>query len=212
MDGAAEGNFPSQENAVLHAGGGWQILWFLLHLAAVYAIVNVCTPLLAGWTRGTLLPLLQHPTSSGRFEYLYSHLFAFSFIPAFLTGLANARFRHKAAQFVWLFPAAILAYKFATFPSPSVLQSQFSAAFHQYFGGGFTIPEFRSWREFLSMAGSIPDMARGRAQTNFTAPVYAGIGYSVAAWIGLRTELNRKIAEKVRRWEESRFEDHARNG
>lgn len=191
------------------SGVGWQILWFSLHLAAVYVIVEFCTPLLARWTRDILLPLLQHPSSSGRFEYLYSHLFAFSFVPGFAAGLVNARFKHKAAQFVWLIPAVILAHKFATFPSPSVLQSQFSAAFHQYFGGEFAIPEFRTWHEFLSTAGSIPDMARGRAQMNFTGPFYAGVGYSVAAWIGLRTELNRKVAEKIADWEESRFERHS---
>jgi len=190
-------------------GVGWQILWFLLHLAVVYAIVNVCTPLLARWTRDTLLPLLQHPSSSGRFEYLCSHLFVFSFIPGVVAGLVNARLRHKAAQFVWLLPAVTLAYKFAMFPSPSVLPGQLSAAFHQYFGGGFMIPEFRNWREFFSIAGSNSDMARGRAQTNFTAPFYAGIGYSLAAWISLRTELNRKIAERVTTWEESRFGPHS---
>lgn len=132
MEDATEGYAHSQEKPVGHVGVAWQILWFLLHLAAVYSIVKICTPWLAGWTRGILLPLLQHPTPSGRFEYLYSHLFGFSFIPASLAGSVNARFRHKAAQFVWLVPAAILAYKFATFPAPSVLQSQFSAAFHQY--------------------------------------------------------------------------------
>jgi hypothetical protein len=209
MEDAGEENFPAQEKPMPHSGVGWQILWFLLHVAAVYAIVNVCTPLLARWTRDILLPLLQHPSSSGRFEYLYSHLFVFSIVPGFVAGLVNARFKHKAAQFVWLLPAVILACKFATFPSPSVLQSQFSAAFHQYFGSGFMIPEFRNWHEFLSMAGSIPDMARGRAQTSFTAPLYAGVGYSLAAWIGLRTELNRKIAEKVTTWEESRFGPHS---
>ena len=137
MEDATEGAILAQERPVRHRGVGWQIFWFLFHLAVVYAIVNVCTPLLARWTRDTLLPLLQHPSSSGRFEYLYSHLFVFSFIPGFVAGLVNARFRHKAAQFVWLLPALILAYKFAMFPSPSVLQGQLSAAFHQYFAGGF---------------------------------------------------------------------------
>jgi hypothetical protein len=205
MEDASERPILAQERPVRHRGAGWQIFWFLFHLAVVYAIVNVCTPLLAQWTRDTLLPLLQHPSSSGRFEYLYSHLFVFSFIPGFVAGLVNARFRHIAAQFVRLLPAVILAYEFAMFPSPSVLQSQRSAAFHQYFGGGFTIPEFRNWHEFLSIAGLNSDMARGKAQTNFTAPAYAGIGYSLAAWIGLRTELNRKLAERVTTWEESRF-------
>jgi hypothetical protein len=186
--------------------GGWQVLWFLPHLAAVYALVEFLTPWLAGWTHGTLLPLLQHPTSSGRFEFLFSHILVLSFIPAFFSGLINARFRHKAAQFVWLVPAAILAYKFVTFPAPSVLQTRFPAAFHQYFGNGFVIPEFRNWRELFSIAGSNSDMTRGMAQLQFTAPFYAGVGYSLAAWIGRRVELNRKVAEGAKKWEESRFE------
>jgi hypothetical protein len=143
-----------------------------------------------------------------QFEYLDAHLFGFSFIPASLAGSVNARFRHKAAQFVWLVPAAIPAYKFATFAAPSVLQSQFSAAFHQYFGGGFMIPEFRDWHDFWAIVGSNSDMTRGLAQLEFTAPFYAAVGCSVAAWIGRRTELNRKVAEKVKTWEESRFEHH----
>jgi hypothetical protein len=209
MEDASEGPILAQERPVRHREAGWQIFWFLFHRAVVYAIVNVCTLLPARWTRDTLLPRLQHPSSSGRFEYLYSQLFVFGLIPRFVAGLVNARFRHKAAQFVWLLPAVILAYKFRMFPSPSVLQGQGSAAFHQYFAGGFTIPDFRNWHEFLSIAGSNSAMARGRAQTNFTAPVYAGIGYSLAAWIGLRTELNRKPAERVTTWEESRFGPHS---
>jgi glucan phosphoethanolaminetransferase (alkaline phosphatase superfamily) len=185
------------------------ILWFVLHMAAVYAMVNFCTVPLAAWTAGTLLPLLQHPTSSGSFQFLYSHILAFSFTPAFLAGLTNARFKHKVAQFVWFVPAVILAYKFVTFPAPSVWQSQFSGAFHQYFAGAFSIREFRNWDDFWSIVRSNPDMMRGLAQQTFTAPFYAGVGYSVAAWIGRRSDLNRKVAEKVKRWERSRFERHA---
>jgi hypothetical protein len=209
MEQATKGQVLSQDGPDRHRAGGWQILWFLVHLAAVYAIVKLVTPWLAGWTRGTLLPLLQHPTSSGSFQFFFSHILAFSTIPAFLTGLANARFKHKAAQFVWLVPALILAYKFATFPAPSVFQRQFPAAFHHYFGGGFIIPEFRDWHEFWSIVGSNSDMTRGMAQLQFTAPFYAGVAYSVAAWIGLRTELSRRVSERVKRWEQSRVEHQA---
>ncbi|MGB6384185.1 MAG: hypothetical protein WBD25_17085 [Terriglobales bacterium] len=209
MQDSTEEQVQSDGLSLRQSGGAWQILWYLLHLAAVYTIVEFCAPWLAGWTRGILLPLLQHPTSSSRFEYLYSHLFAFSFIPSFLAGLFNARFRHKAAQFVWLVPAVILAYKLTTFAAPSVLQSQLSGAFHQYFGGGFMIPEFRDWHDLFRIAGSNPDMTRGIAQLNFTAPFYAGVGYSMSAWIGRRTELNRRVAEKVERWEQSKFEHHS---
>ena len=209
MEDATEELILAQARPARRMGVGWQIFWFLFHPAVAYAIENVCTPLLARGTRDTLLPLLPHPSSSGRFEYLYSHLFVFSFIPGFVAGLGNARFLHKAAQFAWLLPAMIPAYKSAMFPSPSVFQGQLSAAVHQYLGGGFTIPDFRNWHEFLSIARSNSDMARGRAQKNFTAPVYAGIGYSLAAWIGLGTEPNRKIAERVTTWEESRFGPHS---
>lgn len=187
-----------------------QIVRFLLHLAAVYFIAKVSTPWLAGWTRNTLLPILQTPaSSSGRFEFLFSHIFAFSFAPALLVGLSNARFKHKVAEFVWLVPAVILAYKFFTYSTgTSVLQGESWAAlsaFHQYFGGGFLVPEFGNWNQLWTIVGSNPDMRRGLAQLNFTAPFYAGIGYSVGAWIGMRTELDRKIVEKVRRWEKWKF-------
>jgi hypothetical protein len=205
MEDATEVQVSPQAGPAGNAGG-WQVLWFPLHVAAVYAITNFCTPWLAGWTRGTLLPLLQHPTSSSSFEFLFSHVLAFSFVPAFAAGLINARFKHRVAQFVWLVPTVILAYKFLTFPNPSVFQSQFSAAFHQYFGGGFLIPEFRDWHEFWAIVGSNSDTTRGRAQLDFTAPFYAGIGYSVAAWMGRLTNLSQKVSDRVKNWEESRFE------
>jgi len=195
MEDAIRGQVPSQDRPAKHSAG-WQMLWFPLHL-------------LAGWTYGTLLPLLQCPTSSSRFEFFFSHILVFSFIPAFLSGLINARLKHKAAEFVWLVPAILLAYKFATYAPPSVLQSQSQTAFHHYFGGGFIIPEFRDFHELFSIAGSNSDMIRGMAQLQFTAPFYAGIGYSVAAWISRRTELGRRLTEKLKRWEESRFQQNS---
>jgi hypothetical protein len=190
MDDPTRGTGPAADHI-----DGRQILWFLLDLGAVYVLVELIVPCLIGWTHNSLLPALQHSSRSGRFEFAYSHILGFSFIPAFLLGLLNARFRRKAAQFVWLVPAAILAYKFVTFPSPSVFQRQFLAAFHQYFGGGFVIPEFRSWQEFALIATSNADMTRGMVQIRFTAPFYAGVGYSLAAWTGCRIQPRQKLAK-----------------
>jgi hypothetical protein len=195
MGADTQGTGPSQDGPAINDISGWHILWFLLDLAAVYVLAEFLGPWLAGWTHNALLPFLQHPSPSGRFQFLFSHIFELSFIPAFVFGLINARFRRKAAQFVWLVPAAILAYKFVTFPSPSVFQSQFSAAFHQFFGGGFVIPEFRSWQEFGSIATSNADMTRGMVQFRFTAPFYAGGGYSLAAWTGCRIQPSRKLVK-----------------
>lgn len=106
--------------------------------------------------------LWQKPTSSSGSEFLFSHIFAFSFIPAFAAGLVNAKFKNRIAEFVWLVPAVILGYKFFTFHASSVFQHQFSGAVYQYFGGGFSIPEFRDWHEFWSIVASNPDTLRGR--------------------------------------------------
>ncbi len=205
VEAAPDEQISSEGQRRLHTSR-WQALWFLPHLAVVYAIVNFFTPWLAGWTRVTLLPLLQQPTSSGRFEFLFSHILAFSFIPAFLCGLVNARFKHKAAQFVWIVPTIVLVYKYLTFPAASVFANQASGAFHYYFGGSFLVPEFRNLPELFEIAGSGSDMTRGMAQLKFTAPFYAAVGYGLAAWIGRRTELNRKVLDRFRDWEESRFE------
>lgn len=186
MDSESRGGLSSPSSPAVTKWTAWEILWFLLHLAAVYALVHFATPSFAGWTKRTVLPALQYPSASGDLEFFFSHLFAFSFIPAFLTALVNIKFRNKAAQYVWLVPAVILAYKFLTFPAPSVLQSRFPAAFHEYFDRGFVIPEYRNWTEFWSIARSNPDVARGMAQESYTAPFYAGASYSLAAWLARR--------------------------
>jgi hypothetical protein len=194
---------------------GWHTVRFLLHLSAIYVIASSCPPRLAGWIRTFLLPLLEVPTSSSSFEFLFSHIFEFSFIPALIAGLANAKFKHKAAQYVWLVPTIVLAYKFVTFPiaprsvldsAPSVFP-KFSAAFHQYFAGDFLIGEYHDWGDFWGMVRSNPDMMRGMTQLRVTAPFYAGIGYCLAAWSALRFQVFPNLVERAKAWEQSRF-DH----
>ena len=67
------------------------------------------------------------------------------------------------------------------------------------------VPDYRNWEEFWTIVAPTPDMMRGMAQLTFTVPFYAGVGYSVGAWIGLRTVLDRKTAEKVNTWEKWKF-------
>src|SRR6266853_607149 len=124
----------------------WKVLWFIVHLAVVYLLVTSLTPWLAGWVQGVLLPKLGWPKSVSQFQFLFSHLLVLSFVPAFVTGLANVRFRQKVAAYVWLVPSAILAYKLLTFPTASVFQSHAMSAFHRYFVGGFLISEYRNWQ------------------------------------------------------------------
>ena len=162
---------------------------YALHLLAVYFIARFIALWLAAFFRGRLLPFIQHPSSVSPYEFTFSHLFVFSFFPAVLVGFLYSQwFRHRAALFVWVVPAAILAYKFATFPA-SVVESHFAAAFHQYFAAGFMIPEAHSYKELFEIAGSNADMTRGLEQVAYTAPLYAALGYSLGAGIALRVRV-----------------------
>ena len=203
----ANASIESPHQTAVRSGICWQPLWFLAHVAVVYIIVNSFTPWLAGWTRQTVLPILEVPsTSSSHFEFLFSHLLAFSFVPAFVAGFNNLKFKHTVAEYVWIVPAVVLAYKLATFSvNTSVLVSHSSSAFHQYFGGDFFVPEYRNWQEFWDIVRSNPDMTRGLAQAQFTAPFYAGVGYCLSAWISLRTNAGHRISEMIKKWEDERF-------
>lgn len=164
-----------------------------LHLAAIYAIVQLLTMRLAGLMHGTILPFLQdHPLTVSVFQFAFSHLFAFSFLPALILGFLYSEwwFRHREALFVWIVPVAILFYKFATFPA-TVFQDHFAAAFHEYFGGGFVIPEFHSYEELFQLIGPNPDAMRGMEQWRYTAPVYAAIGYAIGTWVAIRFRIPR---------------------
>jgi len=166
----------------------WNATYFVLHLAAVYLVVEFVTPSLTGRFHHWLLPILRMPSTDGDFQFGFTHLLAFSSVPAFLLGLINAQYRHKGALLVWTVPVIVLGYKFATFPT-SLFQPHFQAAFHHYFGGNFLIPEYHSYRELFEIAGANPDMQRGMDQHQITAPAYAGMAYSFAAWIGIRVRL-----------------------
>jgi hypothetical protein len=155
---------------------------FLLHLAAVYATVNICCPWLAGTIYSTVMPTLGIAPTGSSFQFLFAHLFAFSFVSALVSGFVNAKYQHTVALFVWTVPVAILAYKFATFPA-SIFDSRFTAALHHYVGGSFLVPEFHNYRDLFAYVAPNLDARRGMDQFRFTAPVYAGIGYSLGAWV-----------------------------
>ena len=181
----------SPQGPQIHASLPRQCLRYSLHVIVIYLIVNTTTMWLAGFFHGRLLPFVQHhaPAASS-FQFAFSHLFAFSFWPATAVAFVYAQwFRHRVALFVWVIPVALLAYKFATFPV-TIFQSHFDAAFHQYFGGGFIIPEWHSYKELFDLVGSNPDMPRGMEQLRYSAPAYAGVGYAIGTWLALRFHID----------------------
>ena len=163
-------------------------LWglYALNLAAVYGVVYTTTLGLALRVY-KVLPLFRPETP---LEFVFSNLFLFSFFPALLVGFAYAQwYPHRVALFVWAIPFVILAYQFLTFPTP-LDPGDFRAPFHEYFGGGFFIPQVHSYRELFAL----DDMRRGMLQLTVTAPVYAGVGYSIGAFLGINYDIPRLTA------------------
>ena len=160
------------------------VLGFVLHTAAVYFSVNVCSHWLAGWLSRTFLPHLRGtsfgPMSAG-IQLMYSHLFVLSFVPAAVAGSLNARFRQRAACWVWILPALLLLIVVARFPH-SVLDQSWPGI--SYYFGDVEVPEYSNFQEMWQRVG--PWLFRLLAQKNYTAPFYAGVGYSLAAWASMR--------------------------
>ena len=159
---------------------GYQALRFVLHLGAVYLIVWFITPWVAGRWSDWVLPLLQSPEHAGRLQFLFSHVFALTFLPGLVTGFINAKYRHRVALFVWTVPSLVLLYRLFTFPA-TALQEYWPTVFHYYFAGDFLLPDFQSYRELFTRVAASPDFMRGMAQLRITGAFYAGIGYSLAA-------------------------------
>jgi hypothetical protein len=170
---------------VKSSGGkfGLAFLRFLMHLAVVYLVANFLVLWLIGQFHDRILPLLGMSPDASRFQFAFNHLLLFGVVCGLCSGIIVAGYNHRAAQFVWAVPAAILAFKFITFPS-SLFANHVSLAFHHYLAGGFLIPEFHSYREMF--AGWSPDYERGLDQVRFTLPVYVSTAYGCASWAGAR--------------------------
>jgi hypothetical protein len=114
---------------------------------------------------------------------LVSHLLLFSFVPAFVVALIiNAKLQHRTAQYVWIIPVLILIVVFVFFGPgmyPTMIwDSDFRTAFRHFFGGGFQLRDTRK-------PGSFGDWYRAAYQIRYSMPAYAGIAYSLGAWLGM---------------------------
>src|SRR5262245_41324172 len=176
---------------------GREMLRFFLHVVAVYLIAHFSCPWLSGqmyqWR-----PVFGFRNPVSRFEFLFSHIFVFTTILGMLAGMVNARFRHKIAEFVWIVPTVLMIYKLLTFHTSVMRGNRLVAAFHYYFGGGFSIPEFHNYRELFTLVARSYDGVRGMDQLSYTGFLYAGIAYSLTAFFARRKDLRSSIAAAMR--------------
>jgi hypothetical protein len=156
-------------------------LQFVLHLASVYFIVYYGSAWLAGRFHSRILPVVDPTNQTSAFQFTFSHIFEFTFIPACVAGLVNGRYWRCSASYVWTVPALRLAHKLITFPT-TIFQNHLDMAFHHYFAGGFLIGEFHSYKDIFADASN-PDIWRGIDQLHITGFFYAGLGYSLAAML-----------------------------
>ena len=175
--------------------GVWQAI---LHLAVVYAIARYCTPWLLTVTHDTIIPLATGRPPRINLQFFYSHLFAFSFVPGLVAGFLNSKLlRHRVVRFVWIVPVIVLTFAFVFYgPSmyPTISESSFREAFHYYFGGKFSIPEYSSYAELQrNRFENIREVLRGIGQFRISVPAYVGVAYSLGASLSLYW--NRRSAE-----------------
>jgi hypothetical protein len=168
---------------------GWrrQLVRYLLHLWLVYALLRFAADPLDSWIHSPLALARPHLRTVGLDQFLMSNLLAFSVIPAFLTAFViNSRLRHRAACFVWIVPVAFLAFNFlfrsATIYPTIPFESDFRPALHYWFGGGFNINNRAAYAQ---------EAFRVYYQFKVTAPAYAGMSYSLGAWLAIKFRISK---------------------
>ena len=172
----------------------------ILHVAAIYILARLFTPWLLDVTFSRVLPLiLGHTLGGNPFQFFFSHLLAFSFLPGLIAGFVNATlFGNRVIRFVWLVPVAVLLFLFVFIGPgmyPTMLwDSDFRQAFHYFFGAGFRIVgEYHNYRDLPTlMSQNMKDFLRGYAQLRVAVPAYVGVGYSLGA--GLLLGMKKKNA------------------
>lgn len=152
--------------------------YFALHLLAVYALALAISPLLLGFFYRHIATQIEQGTSIPELQYYFAHLFLATFVPAIAAGYLNFRYRHAAALWIWLVPTAILVYKLLTLQPPSVFNGRWSGVFAYFFSSDWSVPT--SAQEAFS--SNLQGMRVYIAQTNYSAPFYAGAAYSIGAF------------------------------
>ena len=159
----------------------------ILHLVAIYGVARICPPLLSNFFHDVVYPvLLRRPPGGGSWQFFFSHLFVFSFLPALIVGFVNSQWLpHRIARFVWTIPMTMLIVVFVLSASTGTglfVENNIQQAFYYFFGGNFVIPgEYHAKRELVKGFLHNPDFLRGLEQFKFTVPMYVGLAYSIGA-------------------------------
>jgi hypothetical protein len=139
------------------------------------------------WLVG-ILALLTKKTIGNGYQFVFSHLLVLCVISGLLSGLLNARLRHRVALFVWVPPTIILVVTIVLHFPEVLFEHQFEPALQFYFGSHFNVPQFQTYNDILKM-GNTADLYRSIMQLRITAPFYTSVAYSLAAWLSMRSSI-----------------------
>lgn len=159
----------------------WQVLWFFLHLVIVYFVVMFFSWRIAYVVHSVLGAAVDKIATASLFDFFVSHLFLFSLVPGFIAGLAIARFNARAAKYVWVVPAAVVALRISIFPAAAG-----SVLFGRQQSHWWTVLQY-------FFVTDLADVTRGLTQMRITVPLYAAIAYSGAAIVAARSQLHEAI-------------------
>ena len=159
---------------------------FALHTAAA----AVCGIHLGPWLLSRwyvwITPLLGMSSHRPTGNDWLQHFELTSIVPALVAGYFLSRYLGKLAQYAWILPTIIFAYKLLTFTEPQV------SVFAPH-------PSMR-WEYFFVIQRTMPTFAPGFGgvdpirvgeQINVVAPFYAGLAYSAGAFAATHDLLKR---------------------
>ncbi len=166
-----------------HSGLAWPanatIGPFALHTTvAVVCGIHLGPWLLSRWYVW-IMPLLGMPSHMPAGSEWLQHFELTSIVPALVAGYLLSRYFGRLAQYAWILPTIVLAYKLLTFTEPQVSV----LAPH---------PSIR-WEYFFVVAqgfGGV-DPHRVVEQITVVAPFYAGLAYSAGAFAATHDLLKR---------------------
>jgi hypothetical protein len=183
---------------------------FALHTAvAVVCGIHLGPWLLSRWYVW-IMPLLGMPSHMPTGSDWLQYFELTSIVPALVAGYVLSRYFGRLAQYAWIVPTIVLAYKLLTFTEPqvSVLAPHPSMRWEYFFVIQRTVPTFA-----LDFGGVDP-IRRAVEQINVVAPFYAGLAYSAGAFAATHDLLKRIFGNSGMQFETetTQTEEHTEGG
>lgn len=162
---------PTPHTSEQRGRGMW--IAFAAHSVAVYICALHVSPWLIAHWFSWILPALNSRVETGAGDWYLQHLASANIIPTLVIGYIAGRRTRATARWAWVIPSLILAYEVIQYRPASALIR--TTAMEYFFKTGLVMPDA------TDVGSSITRQVL--AQMTITAPFYAGLAYSIGAWV-----------------------------